>query len=83
MGWSTTRNRPLTHKQMDVLHFLHQTIPEYGPQSCQDITDATGYVHSVSFTLQTLRFRGLVELGKEGGRLVATAVNSRYQYYRR
>lgn len=74
MGWQTINKRPLTEKQWAILTFLETAIPERGPQSCEDITKATGYIHCVSTTLQSLRFRGLVEIGKQQNRMVAVWV---------
>lgn len=69
------KHRPLTEKQWAILAYLRSVLPEHEP-TCEEISEATGFTHGVSFTLQSLRFRGLVALGKVGGAMVVIAVSA-------
>lgn len=67
------KNRPLTEKQWAILAYLRSVLPDHEP-TCEEISEATGYLHGVSFTLQTLRYRKLVTLGKKRNAMVVIAV---------
>lgn len=69
----TFAQTPLTAKQVAILKYLRDTVWDDGPQSCAQIEQATGY-KNISSTLQSLKFRGMVGLGKSHGRMVVLGV---------
>ena len=73
MSGLTIDNRPLTPKQANILAYLRRALPKDGPQSCEMIAKATGHT-GISMTLQSLRFRGLVTLGKLGPKMAVVGV---------
>jgi hypothetical protein len=73
MSGLTIDQRPLTQKQADILTYLRRALPKGGPQSSAMIAEATGYT-GVSTTLQSLKFRGIVTLGKLGSKMAVVGV---------
>jgi hypothetical protein len=73
MSGLTIDQRPVTQKQADILTYLRRVLPKDGPQSTEMIAEATGYT-GISSTLQSLKFRGLVTLGKIGPKMAVVDV---------